>query len=165
MDAYATHLPILCAAVSLTKGAVLEMGTGWYSTPVLHALCGDSRRLVSVDTDAVWAERFAHLRTPSHQIITPASYDECHDLLLESWDVAFIDHAPALRRIVDIERVTHARYVVIHDAEECRDYGYSRIIPLFKYALVATRQTPWTAVLSNKPLDELMRHAGPLLSL
>lgn len=165
MDPYSTHLPVICSVVSVTSGPVLEMGTGWYSTPVLHALCGTARRLVSVDTDRQWAGRFENLRTESHEIITPESYDDCESLLSQEWDVAFIDHAPAPRRIVDIQRLTHARYVVVHDAESCLEYGYNRITSLFKYALIATNNCPWTGVFSNHPLTDLIRHSGRLFSL
>ena len=46
-----SHLPVLIKMVLMTDGPILELGTGFFSTPVLHWLCAEKKRkLVSYDS-------------------------------------------------------------------------------------------------------------------
>lgn len=149
MDVYATHLPVLVAAVARTSGSVLELGCGEWSTRVLHEMCAArGRRLVSAESDAGWAARFAHLGTSDHQIVVVPDWGACAEIDL-AWDVAFVDHAPFDRRRVDVERLREkCTYVVVHDTEEpC--YEYEGAFAKFRYRRDFRQLTPWTTVLSD----------------
>jgi hypothetical protein len=66
--------------------------------------------------------------------------------------VALVDHSPSERRKVDIKRLTKfAKYIVVHDANGRKDkqYGYSKIYPLFKYKKIWSKDGTHTVVLSN----------------
>src|ERR1019366_4837505 len=65
MDPYATHLAPLVACIRHTQGAVIELGCGDYSTPILHHLC-PGRLLVSADSNRAWLGRFADLACDMH---------------------------------------------------------------------------------------------------
>ena len=148
----ASHIPILIKAFELSKGPVLEMGMGPFSTPVLHWLCLDKKReLVSYENNPNWFNKNKIFETNSHKVTFVKDWDEI-DISKIHWGVAFIDHAPNERRKVDIKKLANcADYIVIHDSGEYQDehYLYSEIYPLFKYKYDYTKEKPYTTVLSN----------------
>ncbi len=156
-SAYGTHLPILAAAALQSRGALLEFGLGFYSTPFLHALAEESgRELLSLEGDARWAENFEGLRARFHKIVAMpdgpdgADWTRAPDyyLVRPMWGVAFIDHNPEERRLVDAERLASAaQFVLVHDWEKDKPL-YVEIADLFKYVWIS-RAGPQTAVLSN----------------
>ena len=160
---WGTHLPMLIKIMGMTGGHVLEMGMGMYSTPFLHWACFPDRRLVSYENDEKCYKMNKQYGRASRQY--PEDFHEVHyvkswdDAKIERpWNVAFIDHAPANRRIFDIERIAnYAEYVIVHDTQ--RNYrfcDYKKVWPLFKYRYDYKRAVPWTTVLSNfKDLSNL----------
>ena len=44
MDAFGTHQALLVAAIAQTGGPIIEIGGGWYSTPLINALATAQRR-------------------------------------------------------------------------------------------------------------------------
>ena len=150
MDGYSTHLPMLLRAVSLTKGPVLEIGCGSYSTLVLHEACR-GRRLVSVETDKAWFSNFKRLASPGHEMLAGDSYEEFDGLIRGTeWDVVLVDHAPAARRGVDMAKLHHARLVVVHDAEQPAMYGLDLPGSRFERSFLYDKLHPWTAVMSDR---------------
>lgn len=149
---HSTHLAVLMEAVRRTTGPVLELGVGLYSTPVLHWLCYPSRRrLVSYDSDVRWAHTHRDYVRGAHEVQYVTSFD--YASIEQPWGVAFVDHAPAERRVVDIRRLAPwAQYIVVHDTEGRRNkhYRFSDIYPLFKYRYEFNEAgAPFTTVLSN----------------
>lgn len=45
MDGYSTHQSLLVAAIAATDGDILEIGGGWYSTPLITAMATPKGRL------------------------------------------------------------------------------------------------------------------------
>ena len=80
---FGTHLPLLLTAVTVTTGDVIELGTGWYSTPNLHDLLANtSRNLFSADTDSLWLSKFERFRSPQHILRYVHVYNDrigCYD--------------------------------------------------------------------------------------
>jgi len=155
---YGTHLASLIQAVNKTKGDILELGIGIFSTPYLHYQSFLAKRHVtSYDNDRGWIKRFAvhpfycHMyQGPYHDLIYVADWDDAK--IEKPWDVALIDHSPSERRIVEIKRLANfAKYIVIHDSNERneRTYHYSEIYPLFKYKTVWDKDNNHATVLSN----------------
>ena len=148
---YGTHYPVLAAAVQRTQGPVLELGCGHFSTPMLHLLCMEQkRRLVTVESDHEWMEKFHDMRSPWHTFVHVAEtdWDSLTFIDTERWGVAFIDHRPVLRRKEDIRRLKdRAEFIVVHDTET-PDYQYESILPSFKYRSDWKRYAPWTTVVS-----------------
>lgn len=51
MDPYSTHQALVVAAVARTTGMVLEMGGGWYSTPLINSIAiVQQRAAITVET-------------------------------------------------------------------------------------------------------------------
>jgi hypothetical protein len=143
----ATHIALLAAAVARSTGSVIELGCGHFSTPLLHHLC-KGRRLVSIDHDPEWVDQFRDLESPLHTLICVPRWAEVK-FPLDSWDVAFVDCAPAEARVPLIEQfLSTTKQFVIHDTEHPL-YGYDRIWPKFKFRYDDKRLGPWTSVVSN----------------
>lgn len=144
-----SHLPVLIKLLSITTGPVLEMGGGMYSTPFLHWACYESkRRLVTLENNPHFMRFLGAFQSDYHDVRLVKDYAEAD--LSEPWAVAFVDHAPDEKRYLDILRLTHAEYVVAHDAENSAEkkYQYSKVHPFFSYRWKYNAQ-PKTAVFSN----------------
>jgi len=146
LDGTGTHMAPLLTAVANTKGRIIEFGCGDYSTPLLHAVAG-SRLIYSYETDRKWLDRYTDLRSTKHTLE-----------LVEDWDavdvadcgVILIDHAPAERRIIDIERFRgRAQAIVVHDTDASDWYGYGPVLDSFKYRYDYTRYSKTTAIVSD----------------
>jgi hypothetical protein len=148
-NGYETHRPVLCEAVLRTRGPILELGTGDGSTIALHSVATEcSRRVFSFDNDRNWIDRFLHLRSEHHLLACLPNWDDC-PVESQFWAVAFVDHRPAQRRVVEIARLAHrAELLVVHDTES-PEYSYEAIIGSFAYRLDYREQLPWTTLLSN----------------
>jgi hypothetical protein len=132
---YGTFVPVLIGVVGITTGDVLEMGAGIYSTPLLHWMCSPCQRnLYTYDHNEKYLDMY-QLRDFEdfyHTITCVSDWDDAR--IERDWSVAFVDHAPAKRRRVDIERLKdHAQYVVVHDSDECKRYGYEPVFALYRY--------------------------------
>ena len=55
MNPFATHMPVLLACLEHTSGPVLELGSGWFSTPIVSAFATD-RLVAAGDYDAAVIE-------------------------------------------------------------------------------------------------------------
>jgi hypothetical protein len=158
IDPYGTHFPLLAAACAASKGPILELGCGTWSTPMLHEIAkATGRRLVSLETDPEWLATFDDFRTDWHELRhvpgggpmgEGAAWD---DVPLEKteWGVVFVDHRPGDRRRVEIERLRgRAEFLVVHDTED-PSYGYESLLSTFGWRHDFTRFRPWTTVVSD----------------
>ena len=132
-----------------TKGDVIELGTGDYSTPVLHEILKNTgRKIFSFDSDLGWLDFFTDLRTENHSIELIKNWD---NLQIKKCGVVFVDHAPALRRIIEIERFRDfADIIVVHDTEKVKYYNYEPVLSSFKYRCDYERYIKKTTLLSDK---------------
>jgi hypothetical protein len=151
--AYGSHIPVLTKLLSITDGPVLELGVGYFSTPLLHWLCiAHKRLLVSYDNDPKFLGLFSDFEHEYHELHLVEDWDaaEVDD---RAWDIALVDHGPAYRRRVEAVRLAHcAKYIVLHDSyyKQEKHYGYKQIYPLFKYHYDYMDFRPTeTAVVSN----------------
>ena len=151
---YGTHVCPLITAVVNTDGPILEMGCGDYSTPLLHALCSPKKRmLVSTDTDLQWLSLFLDLENNWHTFyfISENAWDRIGNDM--HWSVVLIDHRPALRRVVDIERLRSKTDIfVVHDTElsAAQYYNYETTFSSFKYRYDYKRYATQTTLLSDR---------------
>ena len=157
-----THYPILIKALQLTMGPVLELGSGVFSTPLIHWLCfGKNRPVVTCEYDtrfAVFAQQFV---TPTHQLLLQPATELPPRTTQDgrSFDVVFVDHSPERRKGPHIRTrgddvrlyATTAKYLVLHDGGPCPDqkYGYLPLYEEFEHVFHDTRIHPHTTVLSN----------------
>ena len=143
-----THLPVLIAAVMNTTGPVLEMGTGFFSTAVLHELC-KGRRLLSFENDRKFYEAARTLEDDFHEVRFTPDYAAAD--VSGHWSVALIDHDHRSRERTSIIARVDADYMLCHDSEPeaYRIYSYQDILHLFKYRYDYTKFKTHTMVLSN----------------
>lgn len=125
-DGHATHLEALAWAAARTgTGPILELGVGWYSTPVLHGIAqAQDRELISVEANEAyrrWAsDRWATL---FHRIVAPGP-DGLHpevdleELIRYRAPLVFVDHGIGWRRQESVKRYRGvASLIVVHDTE------------------------------------------------
>ena len=122
-NAYGTHQPILIEALKRTSGDVIELGTGDFSTPQLHKLCKNSnRKLVSIDTDEQWLNRYRNLENKNHKIILQNKFEKYHwdcPLLFKKYGLALVDNAPGESRVSNIRKLkTKTDVILAHDSQE-----------------------------------------------
>lgn len=159
-----SHLPILVKLFYSTSGPILELGCGLFSTVFLFWACMPTqRRLVTYENEQRFYDWLTDFKNPKnkchmdfHEIHKVDNWDTV-DLSMP-WSLAFVDHGPDNRRVEEIKRLTHAEYVIVHDAEESEDrkrirrgdQPISSIYNLFRYHYLYKGANPQTLVLSNK---------------
>lgn len=145
-----THIPVLAWALANTRGPILELGTGLYSTPLIHAMAGQ-RRVLSLESNSKWfelASAFAHGR---HQVRRVSETWPDDDAAFDSWwGLVFVDQYPPEARGACIARLRdRADMIVVHDSELVDYYGLTAVFPLFKHVVTCRWFDPkWTTILS-----------------
>lgn len=146
---YGTHLVPLIAAVMATKGDVLELGMGDFSTPVLHeVLRNTTRQIFSIENDGNWYVNFIDLQSDNHSIVN-AHYS--HIVKINKvFSVILVDNAPAEDRIKCLAEFREkAEIFVVHDTDKMRYYGYEPIFETFRYRNTYERYIKSTTLLSD----------------
>lgn len=143
---YWTHQAPLVNAVLHTTGAILELGCGDYSTPILHELCRPGKRqLITCDSEKVWLNFYEPLITDWHKLVLVSDWDS----ITGHFGLVFIDHVTE-RRAVDLMRLKSFGHVfVVHDSEKQRWYKYGSSFSTFKYRYDYTLYTKRTSLLSD----------------
>ena len=152
-----SHIPVLIKILENSSGPVLELGCGYFSTPLLYWLCKvQGREFVSYENDKEWARIFEArlVRKDEPPIPNMVHYIDDWDRapIDKKWGVAFIDHRPAKRRVRDIKRLAKlADFVVVHDTQPSHEkqYKYHWAFPKYKYIYTFDKVWPYTSVLSN----------------
>ena len=132
---YGSHIPVLINLLEISDGDVLEMGMGYFSTPLLHWFCRmQNRQLFSYENDPRYYSIFSGNVFDFHKMTLVDDWDRTE--IDKKWSIVLIDHAPPARRADDIRRLANvAEYIVIHDTSKSQDkhYHYSEIWSLFKH--------------------------------
>jgi len=159
IDPCLTHIPILAKCISKFGGNVLEFGTGMGSSPVLCSMVDGE--LYSFESNESWYSLMKsgvhgkNLWTkPNHHLhfVPNQNWNFIYDVVdwSKGWSIAFVDHAPGERRIVDIIRMKDMVDVILyHDSEE-PSYGWSQLEGHFKYVYDFDVYSVKTTVVSNK---------------
>jgi len=146
---YTTHVGVLVKVLQMSKGDVIEMGTGPYSTPLLHWVCkGMGRHLISYEDNLEYYNFARQYRSGFHSIRQVTDWDKVG--IPPHCGVVLIDHMPSIRRGIDALRFKDsADYIILHDTEAVKTYGYDKIWPNFKYIYTWKESCPWVSVVSN----------------
>jgi hypothetical protein len=150
---YGTNLPALIKAMEKTKGDVLELGMGVFSTPFLHYQCIlQNRKLVSYENYQEWLNFFLkyHYECPNHEIHFVDKYSNAP--IDKPWDVVLVDQTPDESRLEEVKRLANlVQYIVLHDTSPRQEghYHFSTIYPLFKYKTDWDKDDNHCTVLSN----------------
>jgi hypothetical protein len=157
--AWTTHIGVLVKVLYASTGDVVEMGAGPASTPLLHWICKDmNRKLISYEANPDYYNYARQFASWLHKIVLVKNWDDIDTKTHRG--VVFIDHATAERRSVDALRFKDsADYIVMHDSDAEKFYGYDKIWKYFKYRYDWKACRPWVSVVSNfKNLILLNRH-------
>lgn len=152
IDPFATHQRMLVKYLMGTEGTILELGCGNYSTPIIHEIgTSQKRHIITVDNDIEWIELFDRFRTENHKCIHVVEWDEWKPEGV--YGLAFIDHAPGGRRVIEMQRLlTCVDLFVVHDTED-PSYGFDSIASCFRHVETDDSETPWTSV--YRPIEAL----------
>lgn len=146
---WSTHNAMLIRAMLVSKGDVVEVGGGLYSTPLLHWMCKNmGRKLITYENDPLFARMARGFKSDFHQIIEIKSWDEMD--FKTHRGLVFIDHHPNERRVQDVINFKDsADYIVIHDTQDEEKHKWSLGWGHFKYRFDWKDCKPWTSVVSN----------------
>ncbi len=150
---YFSHQPVLVAAFAdVSMGSVLELGCGFGSTPLLHALCAaHACNLVTLESDACWIKNFKYLANADHRV------DLVDDFLnrpeyAEQWSIVFVDQAHAETRGASIVALKDkAEIIIAHDSCWPQLYGYDAAFAHFPERYDYRIVQPYTTALSMIP--------------
>jgi len=81
---YGTHVKLLLVSALMTRGDILEMGSGYFSTQLLHDIVQEeagSRMLVTAESSNDWLQKHAGLQSDFHQLLHVPRCEEkvCYD--------------------------------------------------------------------------------------
>lgn len=144
---YTTHIPMLIKCVLATNGPVLELGAGPASTPLLHWLCQEKKRLLHTYESNRYFYKYARLFGSGNHKIYRVDWNDYN--IEGHWSVALIDQ-PSKFRSWAIELLKdNVDYIVIHDTDHAGEKRYAKVLTQFKYRHDWKACRPWTTVVSN----------------
>lgn len=153
---WSTHMPVLINLFNIADGPVMEVGSGVYSTPLLHWLCHPTKRkLVSYETNIEFIGLAKEYQSKYHKIVPIDDYGNIP--ISDRYSIIFIDNDGSNRVETAIRLGGIADYIVIHDtnASSIKE-DFRSLKKSFKYYRDYEFARPWTGVASNvKPLDLL----------
>jgi len=161
LQPWASHQPVLIHTLNTIKeGDVLEYGMGWNSSPIMHLICAmQGRKLLSVETDEKWFNKFLDYRNESHELLRLPAVDLGrwdHELFKRKYSIAFIDGCTDISRQKFIEALTdNVDYFVVHDTEEAAKnfrypgFSYQWDFSGFKHVYHLQKGGPASSLLSN----------------
>jgi hypothetical protein len=148
---WGSHIPVLMKLLTCTKGEVLELGMGVYSTPLLFWICVDNgRKLVSYENSEKYFSMVGKNNNKLHEAHLIDDWDSID--IEKSWDIVFIDANPMDARVSLAKKVAnYSKFVVLHDTQPKDEiyYHYQEIYYMFKNRYDYTKFMPYTTVLSN----------------
>lgn len=124
---YSTHQPVLWHyAKKVKQKPILELGSGFGSTPLLHTHCQEhGLNLWTADGDLLWLKKFRPMQSDKHQLcgIRMLNSEDLEDwekfltqMSYRDWGLVFVDQAPWLARIMAIRLLKDScDYMVVHD--------------------------------------------------
>ena len=128
MDQFATHLRMLVKYLMLCDGDVIELGSGNYSTPLIHEVVkARGRKLDTYDSNEDWLDRFRNLEDESTTLNYVSDWSAFS--VSKQYGLAFIDHAdpPAHQRWIQVVGlIQFSSIIIIHDTEDDQ-YGYKNL--------------------------------------
>lgn len=147
-----SHIPVLAKLLSITSGTVLELGCGFYSTIFLHWMCYPKRRkLVTYENDPGWFKFAIQFKNSFHDVYFVEDWDKID--LTSPWSIALVDHSPENRRVLEVRRLRHTDYVVLHDSEPRQEkrYHYHASRRFYRYKWqYRNAHLPYTSIWSDK---------------
>jgi hypothetical protein len=128
---FATHQPLLIELLKNTSGNILECGCGEGSTRLIKQYLGKNRKLVSIESNKEWYDKYKHLEDDNHKLVYVNASNDDNDITGLKWtsfinenfsntefEIVFIDQSPWTARTHTLKYfINKAKYVVIHDVD------------------------------------------------
>ena len=158
-EGYGTHLPVLAAIAAITKGPILELGAGNFSTLLLNAMArAQQRKIYTLEADMAWLRTFEDIDLASdlhvfmHVTDGWNGWNSMIDSLPEQeWSIAFIDQTPGQTRLETLLHLQdRAEYLIVHDSCNSFFAGVDHALSEFKYQMTYSNMIAPTTVVSNK---------------
>ena len=145
-----THMGVLMKTVAMSKGTVLELGSGIFSTPLLHWLCeNNGNELITYENHPYYLGFAQDFEDIKHKILSISDEWDTIDFN-KHYGVVFIDNHPYGKRgELAVKLKDKADFIVCHDSEKMSLYGYREAFKHFKYRFDYVKEKPFTTVLSN----------------
>jgi len=160
----ASHLPLFLSCIAATTGPVLEIGVGFHSTPLIHALLRHlGRPFVSAESNLYWLEVFKRDYTYagdgqpgdaasgfSHRFVVD-DLATLSELANTRWGVVLVDDSPGWPRCENVRIfLPVADYIVVHDAQGPDIMEpMAEVVAAAPYKTLHKRYFPWTFAVSN----------------
>lgn len=146
---WSSHYTLLLKAIFSSTGPVVEVGGGFFSTPLLHWVCKSlDRYLITYENDPRFKDLVKSFQSPKHKIVFLEDWNTMD--FKKHYGVVFIDHHPPQRRAVDVWNFRDsADYIVMHDTNPPDKYHWRETLAKFKYQYDWTEYKPWSSVVSN----------------
>jgi len=105
----------------LTNKSVLELGSGDYSTKLIHDLLNDEKsKILTVDTDYSWLEKYLYLKNEKHDFkyFPIEEINSFFESDKNNWGLVFVDSGTWDSRLSAIMKYKDtADYVILHDCD------------------------------------------------
>lgn len=141
---FGTHLPLLAAVIAKAgPGAVLEVGTGHASAPLISEMCrATGRDHVVYEPDPAWAEVTQGLGCLVYHLGSNPTVNRCAVALVDCWGW---DRLGWLQKLRDV-----TEFIVVHDTDDPAGdlKEMNAYLDTFKYRYDYKVMTPWTSVVS-----------------
>lgn len=147
---YTTHMGMLLMVLFNSKGPVIELGGGPFSTPLLHWVCKmQDRELITYENEPDYYAFERQFQSRQHRIRFVENWDDIE--IPEHVGMVFVDHHPPERRMIETLRFKDvADFIVIHDSERVAiTYNRPEVYDQFKHRFDWKECKPWCSVLSN----------------
>jgi hypothetical protein len=143
---WASHLPALFSCLLATSGAVLEVGAGDWSTPLLRKFCETAQReFYSFEEEENWA-----VKTGTEWHYGTGLTDFLEAKALAPWSLVFLDHNGHRRAKDALLFKDSAEFVVVHDWGSPDIFNpFEPILAQWKYKIIDSRFGPATLILTN----------------
>lgn len=170
-DPYCTHFPVLSACAARLDGPFLEQGLGWYSTPLLHAICAarGGVKLLTIEGLEKWRKRWTAYERPWHHIALASMPADCAPFaVVDHWGLALVDGATEERAPWIRALKNRCGVIVIHDTQAPGAYGYDPLLSQFAYRVEyrgellkfgPNHTVPWTTAVSDTDNLEWLKAA------
>ena len=130
-DKYATHQPALFEVLKRVQGDILELGIGNGSTSIIKSSLSSSQKLISLESNKEWFDKFKHLESENHHLFfvdagnednleTGLAWTDYIEENLNEYDFefVFIDQSPWAARTSCLQYfVDKAKYILVHDVD------------------------------------------------
>lgn len=150
-----THFPILMKIVNQTEGPIIEVGSGMFSTPLLHWMCFENKRsLTTIERHAHYYDFAKKFKSVNHLVQHVPSIENSSFVYVGKYSIVFIDHSPKKPRTRGDDALLFkdiADYIIVHDCgpDPKEKYGYQQLFSQFKFVYHYVKTGAHTTVLSN----------------